>query len=87
MDSQLDENIDQLRQMTTAQLRLKYQELFGQASHSNHKDYLFRRIAWRMQALAQGWTIGARPPVRTTDHPRCGLAPLPAKQALASSTR
>lgn len=54
MDSQLDENIDQLRQMTTAQLRLKYQELFGQASHSNHKDYLFRRIAWRMQALAQG---------------------------------
>jgi hypothetical protein len=54
MDSQLDENIDQLRQMTTAQLRLKYQELFGQASHSNHKDYLFRRIAWRMQALSQG---------------------------------
>ena len=54
MDSQLDENIDQLRQMTTAQLRLKYQELFGQASHSNHKDYLFRRVAWRLQALAQG---------------------------------
>lgn len=54
MDSQLDENIDQLRQMTTAQLRLKYHELFGQASHSNHKDYLFRRVAWRMQALAQG---------------------------------
>jgi hypothetical protein len=40
--------------MTTAQLRLKYQELFGQASHSNHKDYLFPRVAWRMQALAQG---------------------------------
>jgi hypothetical protein len=33
------------------QLRLKYHELFGQASHSNHKDYLFRRVAWRMQAL------------------------------------
>jgi Protein of unknown function (DUF2924) len=54
MDSQLDDNIDQLRQMTTAQLRLKYQELFGQTSHSNHKDYLFRRLAWRIQALAQG---------------------------------
>jgi hypothetical protein len=54
MDSQLDEDIDQLRQLTTAQLRLKYQDLFGQASHSNHKNYLFRRIAWRMQALAQG---------------------------------
>ena len=54
MDSQLDENIDQLRQMTTAQLRLKYRELFGKASHSNHKDYLFRRVAWRLQDLAQG---------------------------------
>jgi hypothetical protein len=54
MDSQLDEDIDQLRHLTTAQLRLKYQDLFGQASHSNHKNYLFRRIAWRMQALAQG---------------------------------
>src|SRR4030088_2214406 len=54
MIPEMGEHIDQLRQMTTAQLRLKYQELFGQASHSNHKDYLFRRIAWRMQALAQG---------------------------------
>jgi hypothetical protein len=54
MDSQLDEDIDQLRHLTTAQLRLKYQDLFGQASHSNHKNYLFRRVAWRMQALAQG---------------------------------
>ena len=54
MDSQLDEDIDQLRHLTTAQLRLKYQDLFGQASHSNHKNYLFRRIAWRMQALSQG---------------------------------
>src|SRR5207248_7432744 len=37
-----------------AQLRLKYQELFGQASHSNHKHYLFRRLAWHVQALAEG---------------------------------
>ena len=54
MDSQLDEDIDQLRHMTTAQLRLKYQDLFGLPSHSNHKNYLFRRLAWRLQALAQG---------------------------------
>ena len=54
MNAELDQHIDQLRQMTTAQLQLKYRELFGQPSHSNHKDYLFRRVAWRMQALAEG---------------------------------
>ena len=54
MNAELDQHIDQLRQMTTAQLKLRYRELFGQPSHSNHKAYLFRRVAWRMQALAEG---------------------------------
>jgi hypothetical protein len=54
MNAELNQHIDQLRQMTTAQLQLKYRELFGQPSHSNHKAYLFRRVAWRMQALAEG---------------------------------
>ena len=54
MIPEMGEHIDQLRRMTTAQLRLKYQELFGYASHSNHKGYLFRRLAWRLQSLAEG---------------------------------
>jgi Protein of unknown function (DUF2924) len=54
MNAELNQHIDQLRQMTTAQLQLKYRELFGQTSHSNHKDYLFRRLAWRTQAVAEG---------------------------------
>ena len=54
MNAELHEQIHQLRQMTTTQLQMKYRELFGQASHSNHKDYLFRRVAWRMQVLAEG---------------------------------
>ena len=54
MHPELSARIDKLRQMTTAQLQLKYRELFGQASHSNHKDYLFRRVAWRTQALTEG---------------------------------
>jgi hypothetical protein len=49
-----EQHIDQLRQLTVAQLRLKYHELFGHASHSNHKGYLFRRLAWRLQSLAEG---------------------------------
>jgi hypothetical protein len=54
MKADLDQHIDQLRNMTTAQLQLRYRELFGQPSHSNHKAYLFRRVTWRMQALAEG---------------------------------
>jgi hypothetical protein len=54
MIPEMGEHIHQLRQMTTAQLRLKYHELFGFASHSNHKGYLFRRLAWRLQSLAEG---------------------------------
>jgi hypothetical protein len=54
VNADLNQHIDQLRHLTTAQLQLKYRELFGQTSHSNHKDYLFRRVAWRMQAVAEG---------------------------------
>ena len=54
MNVELNQHIDELRHMSTAQLQLKYRELFGQTSHSNHKGYLFRRVAWRMQALAEG---------------------------------
>ena len=54
MDAELNQQIEQLRHMTTAQLQLQYRELFRQSSHSNHKNYLFRRVAWRLQALAEG---------------------------------
>ena len=46
--------IEQLRQATVGELRVKYLELFGQPSRSNHKQFLFRRVAWRLQALAYG---------------------------------
>jgi hypothetical protein len=46
--------IEQLRLSTVGELRVKYLELFGQPSRSNHKQFLFRRVAWRLQALAYG---------------------------------
>ena len=46
--------IEQLRLATVRELRAKYFELFGQPSRSNHKQFLFRRVAWRLQALAYG---------------------------------
>jgi hypothetical protein len=46
--------IDHLRHKTVAELKVRYQQLFGEASRSNHKQFLGRRIAWRLQALAEG---------------------------------
>jgi hypothetical protein len=46
--------IEVLRKLTVAGLRDKYREVFDEDSRSNHKDYLFRRIAWRLQANAEG---------------------------------
>jgi hypothetical protein len=46
--------IEALRQMTVSQLRQKHAEVFGEETRSHHKQFLFRRIAWRIQALAEG---------------------------------
>jgi hypothetical protein len=46
--------IEALRHMTIGQLKDKYRDVFGEASRSNHKQFLFRRVAWRIQANAWG---------------------------------
>ncbi len=46
--------IDGLRHQTVGQLKVKYRAVFGQESRSNHKQFLVRRIAWRLQANAEG---------------------------------
>jgi hypothetical protein len=46
--------LEDLSRMTVSQLRQKYIEAFGEQSRSNNKQFLFRRIAWRMQANAEG---------------------------------
>ncbi len=40
--------------MTARDLREKYRELFGDESRSGNRQWLFRRCAWRIQALAEG---------------------------------
>jgi hypothetical protein len=49
-----DKELAALRRMTAAELRAKYEELFGERSRSGNRDWLFRRCAWRVQALAEG---------------------------------
>lgn len=53
-ETQIREEIEGLRNLTTTQLNEKYREVFGEDSRSNHKQFLFRRTAWRIQANAWG---------------------------------
>jgi hypothetical protein len=46
--------IEQCRKLPLQALRTKYEKLFGESPRSGHKDYLFRRIAWRLQANRYG---------------------------------
>lgn len=43
-----------LDSMTVAQLTDKYREVYGEPTHSRNKDYLRKRLAWRIQELAEG---------------------------------
>jgi len=54
MDATVLKQIEQLRSLTVNGLRTKYREIFGEDSRSGNKDYLYRRIAWRLQANAEG---------------------------------
>ena len=43
-----------LRRMTVPDLRRRYAEVFGEETRCRHKEYLWRRIIWRLQALQEG---------------------------------
>jgi hypothetical protein len=47
-------DIEALYKLTITALRAKYAELFGEPSRSSNRDHLFRRVAWRLQAMAAG---------------------------------
>lgn len=43
-----------LGNMTVAELRERYREVFGEPTRSRNKDYLYKKVAWRIQELAEG---------------------------------
>ena len=54
MKLNLAKELAALDQMTVGQLQQRYAEVFGETVRSRHKQYLIRRIAWRLQANAEG---------------------------------
>ena len=54
MTETIIERINSLRDMTVGQLRQKYRDVFGEETRSGNKDWLWKRVAWRMQELEYG---------------------------------
>jgi hypothetical protein len=46
--------MDELHDLKIPALKKRYRELLGEESKSSNKQFLFRRIAWRLQANSEG---------------------------------
>jgi hypothetical protein len=54
MVTNIERELAALETMTTTALCERYAELHGQPVRTRHRQYLIRKIAWRIQALAEG---------------------------------
>jgi hypothetical protein len=48
------QEVTALQRLTIHELRDKFAELFGEPTRAGNRTWLVRRIAWRLQALAEG---------------------------------
>jgi hypothetical protein len=54
MQLNVGKEVAALKRMTVGDLRAKYADAFGEGTNANNKVWLVKRIAWRLQALAEG---------------------------------
>ena len=54
MELNIVNEVAALHRLTVGQLRQRFAELFGEATCASNRTWLVKRIAWRMQALAEG---------------------------------
>lgn len=54
MTKSMQQEIDELGDMTAAELRERYRVVFGEETRSRHKGFFRKRILWRLQANAAG---------------------------------
>ena len=54
MEMNVAKEVAALQRMTVTQLREKYADTFGEATATGNRTWLVRRIAWRIQVLAEG---------------------------------
>jgi Protein of unknown function (DUF2924) len=54
MQQNLEKEVARFRQMAVTELRARYAELFGEPTGVTNKGWLCKRLAWRLQARAEG---------------------------------
>jgi hypothetical protein len=54
VDLNIVNEVAALQRLSVGQLRQRFAELFGEATAASNRTWLVKRIAWRMQALAEG---------------------------------
>ncbi len=54
MDTSIINRVRALQAMTVGQLRVEWERLYGEPTRSRNRDYLWRRVAWRVQELQHG---------------------------------
>src|SRR6516164_8692639 len=54
VDLNIVNEVATLQRLTIGQLRQRFAELFGEATLASNRTWLVKRIAWRLQALAEG---------------------------------
>jgi hypothetical protein len=54
MKQTLNHDIAALQRMTTSELRSRYTEIFGEQPQTWNRVWMLKRLAWRLQALAEG---------------------------------
>jgi hypothetical protein len=54
MALRIEKEVAAMQRMTVGELQIKYADVFGDATQARNKQWLIKRIAWRMQSLAEG---------------------------------
>jgi len=54
MNLNVGKELAALRRMSVDDLRARYAEVFGETTNGRHKDWLIKRIIYRLQVLAEG---------------------------------
>ena len=54
MKTTMAARIRALRDLTVLELREQYREVFGEETRSRHKEFVWKQVAWRLQANEEG---------------------------------
>ena len=88
MNRRFDSEVAMMESMSISELRSKYIEVFNEATGSRNKPWLVKRIAWRIQANAEGGLSerARRRAKELADDAELRLtAPRPSKRAAATA--